>query len=201
MEELNHMISGAFANYLIGDCIRKEENIRKIKIQFAFESIINDLEKFLILFIIFSLSGFFHQFLLCFVAILLTRPSIGGVHMKTYTGCLVFTYFYFLTSIIGSECFNIYPYCYILSISLIVSVIIFAPIKPINRPQYNIRQKRKFKIHGCIGILMICALYYCFRTFSECMIWILLLEQIELIMVLIIRKKTGRGCTDGENKG
>lgn len=183
MEELNHYISGKIADRLLKKEL-KTESLRKIKIQFSIESILNDCEKFFILYVIFLFADYIKEFLLCGIAIILTRPSLGGLHMKTYQGCLMFTFCYYLISIIGGSCFSFSKNETIIIISVnCILMVIFAPIKSPQYPEYSYKQKVKFKIEGIGGLIIIAILHMLLNEEMDYLIWILLLQQLEIAVV------------------
>lgn len=200
MEELNHYISGKIADKLLMKELKTEE-LRKIKIQFSIESLLNDCEKFIILFAIFLTAGYIKEFLLCCIAIILTRPSLGGLHMKTYQGCLMFTFCYYLISIIGGRCFSFSKRETIIIILVnCIMMVYFAPIKSPQHPEYSYKQKVKFKIEGIGGLIIIAILHMLLNEEMDYLIWILLLQQLETVAVAY-KKFTGeKENTDERNK-
>ena len=85
---INHRIGEHVTRYLVGRDYDVAD-VQCAKVCYAVESIVGDLQKDLVLFVIFSVSGFFREFLFCFVTVNLVRRFLGGIHMKTNIGCTV----------------------------------------------------------------------------------------------------------------
>ena len=83
---INHRIGEHVTRYLVGRDYDVAD-MQCAKVCYAVESIVGDLQKDLVLFVIFSVSGFFREFLFCFVTVNLVRRFLGGIHMKTNIGC------------------------------------------------------------------------------------------------------------------
>ena len=73
--------------------------IDSIKLKYSLEIIISDLSKFAFLFTIFTILGEGTNFFYSALALLTIRLFTGGLHFKTYFGCMVFSIFFFYVSI------------------------------------------------------------------------------------------------------
>ncbi len=100
----------------------------------------------MLLLAVYTLMGRLKRFLLCGAAILSIRIFLGGVHMKTYTGCLLFSWCYFFIAIYiaplidGNLC--VYAACLILCV---LNILLFAPIPSANRIMPSGISKRQKK--------------------------------------------------------
>ena len=100
-----------------------------LKIHYTLEAILGDLTKFIIIFLIFLLLKELPIFLLSFIILNSTRPLSGGVHCKTYYGCLICSILYFIIILLFAKftpILNINFYMVFFLISFFTTLI-FAP--------------------------------------------------------------------------
>lgn len=161
-----------------------------IKLKYSLEIIYNDLSKFLILLIIFSILGKTVDFIFSSLILLMIRPFTGGLHFTTYKGCIIFSGIFFYLSILLKN--NISLNSTIVIISLIFSllvIILFAPITHKSRPKYSKEKKRQFKLISIIFILFHFALYYLINKnpYFINSIWVLTLQSFQILIAKGVR--------------
>ncbi len=86
--------------------LNKKKNfgyIERAKIKYAFEVISYDLLKFIILISLFLLVGRVGAFFVIYLTLMTTRVQIGGMHMKTFVTCFLYTTFFFIMVIIVAD--------------------------------------------------------------------------------------------------
>ena len=105
---INHRIGEHVTRYLVGRDYDVAD-MQCAKVCYAVESIVGDLQKDLVLFVIFAVSGFFREFLFCFVTVNLVRRFLGGIHMKTNIGCTVASVSVYVIAVAGGV-HVIFPY-------------------------------------------------------------------------------------------
>lgn len=101
--------------------------------------------KDLVLFVIFAVSGFFREFLFCFVTVNLVRRFLGGIHMKTNIGCTVASVSVYVIAVAGGV-HVIFPYPVVAGLLLFMMYLMatIAPLPSPNRPVYKGERKRRF---------------------------------------------------------
>ena len=67
-------------------------------IRYSLLSIMLELEKWIVLICLFSILGMEYDFLIFAICLLCVRIYHGGLHMKTYTGCLIYSILYFFVA-------------------------------------------------------------------------------------------------------
>ena len=182
---INHKIGTCITEYLVG----QEYDVADIhcaKICYAVESLVGDLQKNLLLFFVFAISGFFREFLFCFLTVNLVRRFLGGIHMKTNIGCTVVSISVYVLAVVGG---TLAPVSQIVTAGLILVVaylmIKIAPLPSPNRPVYKGERKRKIQIRGLLGLA---ALSICITIFPACAAfvgWTLVLQIVEAGVVLL----------------
>lgn len=109
-----------------------------IKLKYSLGVVIGELSKFSILLILFLVLDKATDFIYCFSVLLVTRTFTGGLHFKTYSGCLTFSGIFFYVTVFLKS--NIELDIGIISILFIFSLLItliFAPIYGNSRPNYS----------------------------------------------------------------
>ena len=70
------------------------------RMRYALKVMLNEIEKIILLGIIFALLGEYKVFLLSLCVILSIRFTMGGMHRRTFWGCFFFSFGFFLSVII-----------------------------------------------------------------------------------------------------
>lgn len=132
-------------------------DIQLEEITYSIKVISGDISKFIILITLFSLLHYQFEFLYAFITTALLRIYIGGKHLKTYHGCLLFSSIYFSILIILSK-FLAFEYKQHILLISIVSIIILLLIAPqISRKSG--RKCKKNRYHIKLIILVLVTLY------------------------------------------
>ena len=142
---INHRIGEHVTRYLVGRDYDVAD-VQCAKVCYAVESIVGDLQKDLVLFVIFSVSGFFREFLFCFVTVNLVRRFLGGIHMKTNIGCTVASVSVYVIAVAGGV-HVIFPYPVVAGLLLFTMYLMatIAPLPSPNRPVYKGERKKKIQ--------------------------------------------------------
>lgn len=185
---MNERLSIAMTERLTG--IRYSAScVRSAKIKYSIHSILDDAEKFIVLLAFFSLAGHVGEMLVCMFAILLTRSFIGGVHMRTWQGCMLMTTAVYVTSIMGGT--HIYMDVHIaigLSAVCMALAVWVAPLPSPQRPCCSAKRRRRMRVSSAVGICVTIALYFMLaESYSNCIAWVWLLQIIEVVCVVIVR--------------
>lgn len=155
------------------------------KLRYSLEFIYNDLSKTLLLFLFFTILDFTLDFIYLSIIIFTIRIFTGGLHFKTYSGCLLFSLLFFVSAIYLKSNFIltdvIIVFMYIFSL---VTFIGLAPISSKTRPKYSKSKRRKFKI---LSILVI-TIYFVLNLYSNTDpyliygIWAMALQSLQIII-------------------
>ncbi len=112
--------------------LNKDDYFTEVQIeQIKYSSLViwGDTSKFLILLILFSLLGFWQEYLYAFFTTTLLRIHIGGKHYDTYLSCLLFSTGYFSLLIYLTLVFpqQYYSYLLLLAIAIAIVLLLIAP--------------------------------------------------------------------------
>lgn len=133
---------------------------QKAKVTYAIEIMIAELSKLAVLVILFTVTGNAIKFMILFALLLFTRSFMGGLHAKTYLGCLGMSLLFFcagiwiipyiqISRVISGIVFAVYLIC----------VIIIAPVQSPNRPKRTARwrllQKTAAIVFSAISYIII----------------------------------------------
>lgn len=159
--------------------------IDEIKLKYSLEIILTDLSKFIILLLFFSLIGKSMFFILTFPFLSLLRILTGGLHFKTYFGCLSFSFAFFLATLFCST----YVYLDDIHIILIllfslISIYAAAPVPAKGRPKYSSKKIIKFKTLAMLLVMFSALLFYLTHKSPLLVshIWVMLFESVQLLI-------------------
>ena len=155
-----------------------------LKIQYTLESILSDLTKFIIIFLIFLFLKELPLFLLSFIILNSTRPLLGGIHCKTYYGCLICSTLYFIIILLFAKlCPNLNTNFYMVFfiLSLIIAFI-FAPCHNEKRP---VKNKATLKMLSLISLTFWIILFFNQSNLqiSNCIVISIFLEIVQVIII------------------
>lgn len=172
----------------IGNYFSLELNLSEIdekKLKYSVEIILTDLSKFILLLMFFSLIGKSTFFILTFPFLSLLRMLTGGLHFKTYFGCLGFSFAFFLAVLICSMYVNlgdIYVALVFIFSLLIISIV--APVPSKERPKHSNKKAIRFKALALLLIISGTLLFY-IRHKDPLLIsyiWVMLFQSIQLLI-------------------
>lgn len=187
MGKLN--LNQRIAERYTADCIKKGENLTELqmdKVKYAMMVILNEVEKFLMLTVMFAILGEIKIYIISLAVVLSVRFTIGGYHRKTFWGCFFFS-LCFLSVVIMMTKFISLPDIFPIMIFLLYCVFIAlkAPILPEYRPEPDDKRKKKLKVYACIimGVWLAFCEITTDGTIRGCIEWTLLLQLSEILVV------------------
>lgn len=173
--------------YRIVNYLEKEFELSEIdraKVKYSLDVLFIDISKLLILLIIFSILGKAKELIYSVLALSTIRPFTGGLHFKTYLGCLLFTSVFFSSVIVLN---NIVPLSdlsvFFIAFSFI-TVLCVAPMTHKNRPYYSKNKNNQFKFFGLVVISIHFFSYLLAKEnpYLNISIWVIMLQSIQLLI-------------------
>lgn len=168
----------------------KEYNIKIIK--FYIKGLINDLSKIFIYFLIFYIFNLTFEYFVSLCFLILFRLSSGGIHMKNYLSCFIFSLIILSSNILLGKYFFI-SQNYITYIVFILSIIDYklSPIQASTRPTPNdtIVSQAKFQVY--IGILLFILILYSnpHNIYINIGLWTFIIHNIQLISAYFMERR------------
>lgn len=157
--------------------------IEKAKLKYSIDVLFADITKILILLVISAFLGKTKEYAFSVLVLSTIRPYTGGLHFKTYTGCLSFTGLFFTATIILNSRVslnNLAPYFFVFSF---ITIFLLAPIISKNRPSYSNKKKLQFKILSLVIVSIHYIAYIMVNNhYLSLSVWIILLQSIQLIL-------------------
>lgn len=167
IEKFIHNITIACVDKMQGD--EKYSELKYAKIAFSVEMLISEGSKILIVLMIFAIWGKLYEYVFCFGVLLVTRCFTGGIHAKTYLGCLIMSIVFFGLGVIVKENIqiNIFVATVMLMIYMLVMLII-APIQSKNRIRFSRRKRYIQKTIAVISAVVIFVIvkYVCIQDIT-----------------------------------
>jgi len=157
------------------------------KIQYALTAIFNDLSKFIVLLILFSLIGKERYFIFSSIILLSIRGFSGGVHFDTTIKCFAFTALIFIiTSIIAPFYFRtFYVVYYIVAALSLLIITIKSPSPSVNRPIRSEKRRQRLKVLATLfTAAWVVVLFYCVKDVElfNCGLSAIVLQAIQLLI-------------------
>jgi accessory gene regulator protein AgrB len=140
--------------------------IQMEQIKYSALVILGDASKFLILFVAFSLLGYWQEYVYAFVTTTFLRIHIGGKHYNTYLGCLLFSTGYFSLLVFLTVLLPRHYYIYLLIVTIPIALVLI-----LTSPRVSIKSGRNVK-----------------KNLSEIKRNILVLIVVYLLLFIIIRE-------------
>jgi len=152
MEKINSSISQIIFDWLLKD--KTFTSLRKDKITFSIRLILNDFEKIILLGIIFAVFGKIVPYIICTIFVGILRIYCGGIHLKTFWSCFLFSLCYFAMIIVCSGQLIISGWqSYFIYILDFILTAVFAPLPTRERFLYSEKQKCRVKIYSIVIFL------------------------------------------------
>ena len=169
--------------------LTKLENAR---IHYLFLCLFSEGSKFLIMYIIFHALHMTGEYLITLIVLLSVRNFSGGIHLKHYTSCLIFTFTFILGIILVSRVLVLNPVIESLILLAAASLLfITGPVTSTNRPDLSLEQNKAFRRTGAVIILIYSVLLLCMRTLTchDLIFWVIVFQILQLIAAKMIKER------------
>lgn len=161
-------------------------------LKFTFLCLVTDGSKFLIMYIIFRMLSLTTEYLIVLAVLLSIRNFTGGIHLKHYISCLIFTISFVSGAIFLSSSLNISEEIQNITLLLTIPVIyLVGPVLSAGRPELDKTQIAHTKrITGSI-LLVYSLIFICMGTFPyrNLIYWVIIFQIVQLIAAKIIRSQ------------
>lgn len=157
-----------------------------VKLHYMIDIIINEILKMAILFIPFCLFDEVWSYVYCLTALFIIRPMTGGLHTKTFWGCLMFSGCFLA---LGMLLIKFVPLqqpvlTFICFFDLLV-LGCFAPIVPKQRPRYSEKKMFRSKLLSIVVAVLHFGLYVISSSpYFSYAVWIITLQCLQLLIAM-----------------
>lgn len=166
--------------------------LEKARIHYLFLCLFSEGSKFLIMYIIFHALHMTGEYLITLIVLLSVRNFSGGIHLKHYTSCLIFTFTFILGIILVSRVLVLNPVIESLILLAAASLLfITGPVTSTNRPDLSLEQNKAFRRTGAVIILIYSVLFLCMRTLTchDLIFWVIVFQILQLIAAKMIKER------------
>jgi len=174
-----------------------DDHLTIIKSQYALEIIKNEAIKTAILIVVFFIIGYIQEFILSVIILFPLRFASGGMHLKTNIGCLIFSFAFFILSILILPLIEI-PIMVLFSFlsASMITIIILSPVvsykRPIKAEGRRASLKRSVIIILSMDSVIVFILWFSeIHTYFVIGVWVVTLQAIQLLAAWIYRKEKG----------
>lgn len=175
---------------LLNPFSRLDKYEREIAI-FYLKGLFYDLSKIIIFYIFFSLFKVTNYFWYALLFLILFRSSSGGIHCKSYLGCLAVSLLVLSFSIIlGSNYFIPKIPTNLITLLLGIVTIYFTPVISSSRPKPSATLIRQAKIRSLFCLVILLSLIYFAhnKIFTNIGFWSFVIHSFQLSLAHILRR-------------
>lgn len=183
---MTHNLSGKITMFISNNSnIRNADDLEKIN--YALETILNEILKGIILIILFIILGKLNYFLFSLLILISIRTFSGGFHSKTFLGCLLLTTLYFIiTSFVALVLPRLdQSIYYLLSLINILIIIKRAPYPNPFRPIKNTKRRQRLRLLAIFFIILwtLILLFFIDSTaYLNCGVLTIFFQTIQLLI-------------------
>ncbi len=180
-----------------------KNSITGMKIGFYIETVLSEIEKMLIILLVFSVLGYFKNVAIVLLIIMVIRPYIGGTHEDTFTGCLAKTAFICTIPIcLEGLLLDGYKIHIVVTLMLLCIIWTIGPVTSKHRPKYEGEALRRIRIKATTMVFIISICYIKLDVvYRNEMTVLLLLLEFDVILArlyqVIEKKKGGKSENEG----
>lgn len=161
-------------------------------IKFHLTGIFYDLSKMLIFIIYFYATGKFIEFIFAAVPLIMLRTKTGGLHLKKYWSCFLFSLVYFYTVInILPALITVHPLV-VYPVLLICAVMdyMIGPIISSKRPALAENVIKKAKIQSFQVVFIVAVLFFLFPNVPYLIVsfWTVVLHVVQLAIAKLLKE-------------
>lgn len=161
------------------------------RLRYLYLCLLHEVSKFILLYVIFFLLHMEHEYLSAIAVLLSIRNFSGGIHLNTYWGCFLFTFFFLFGAIAVSRMIVFAPAVQNLLLLTGALILFFTgPVTSDNRPKLTRRQNRIYKSIGSAVTFLYFLLFLCEETFTfrNLFFWVIVFQILQLIAAKIHKK-------------
>ena len=161
--------------------------------RYSLQSILWEIEKVIIIFLVFFLFGYQNYFLLTLIVLMSIRVLAGGYHSKTSLSCLLITFLGFFLAII------ILPWIplnnlaiMVLSIFSLIVTLLAAPIRSIEKDAIQSKDRdsqKKITAFIITSIWLILIFFNKTNIYAFSALWIIVLQNAQLLFEYLRRRE------------
>ena len=197
MDRQNEKLVKSMMKFLKTD---QQEEIVIQKVKYALQVIVSEVEKLIILLMIFGIVGKTLEFLTAYVAVVTIRIYVGGNHVETFLGCVLYTFIMYAFILAGADYFI--PNRYICSgVEILIMISIWNNQKslPESRILYSQNRLLEFKMKALsVLILQMIITQYLPESYRAVIMWGFIIQTIDVQTAIIQRRKRKDGCKKNE---
>lgn len=170
-------------NYFINNLNLAEDDQKKLL--YSLNVIVGDLSKLVLLYLLFLAFNCQTDYLMALAVLSIIRVYTGGLHFKTYRGCLLFSLLFFSASIYLTN-FQLLPRPSMIGIGTlgIGAIILLSPVTSKNRPNYSSAKRLQFRIMGSAAAALHLIGFMATKNnpYFTIAIWVIFLQAIQLMI-------------------
>ncbi len=169
--------------YIVKDLCLSEDD--QMKLRYSLSVLIGDSSKLVLIYLFFLAFNYQIDYLMSLLVLSIIRLFTGGLHFKTYAGCLLFSLGFFSASISLTHVV-ILPDIGLMSVGLLslLAIAVFSPVTSKNRPNYSREKRLQFRLIGCAAVIFHLIGFMAIKNnpYFTIAIWVIFLQAIQLMI-------------------
>lgn len=190
MEKLNYSLAQRFSQWLLAE--KNDSELKRYKITYSVQLILNDGEKIVLIGLFFSFLGRLTPYIMCVLFLGMLRTYCGGIHLNTFWNCFFMSFTCFGAIIFLGQYLLISSWqSYVIYLIDFILLLVFAPLPSKKRFIYSEKQKYLAKFYSCIVLAIVICIGIFTKSLSNYITWIIVVQIIEIAGKLIYLKMEG----------
>lgn len=166
-------------------------DLEMAKMDYTLKVFAYELSKLVFFFVFFAVIGKFSEFAVCLIALLPFRWISGGIHLKHYWSCFIFSFCFFAVILFMGEMFTLPLYAQI-SLFVLSNLLLFfiGPVPSAKRKVMTKKQYTNKRFLSSLILLVYTILYFALQNVPHrsVVFWSIILQIIQLICAKLTRK-------------
>lgn len=161
-------------------------------LKYTFLCFLTDGSKFLIMYLLFHLLSLSTDYLISLGVLLSIRNFTGGIHLKHYSSCLLFTFSFVSSVIFLSHSIAVNENIQIMTLLMMIPIVfIVGPVTCSKRPKLSEQQSLIYKSIACCILGIYTSVFICTKTipYQNLMYWGIVFQIIQLVVAKLIKER------------
>ncbi len=155
------------------------------KLNYSLEVLLGESSKLILLFLLFFAFNAHGILLQAMLSLFMIRINTGGLHFKTYWGCLSFSAAFFTSVALLYQYVQLSPLLMmIIGVVGFAAIVFTSPVISPNRPDYTTAERRRFQIRGCTAAALHLIGFWVIKNnpYFTISVWVIFLQAIQLLL-------------------
>lgn len=154
------------------------------KLKYSLDVVLGESSKLMLLFLLFYTFNTHVPLLQAMLSLFLIRINTGGLHFKTYWGCLFFSAAFFASAVLLYAYMHLTPLLMMaIGVAGFAAIAVTAPVTSPCRPDYSKEARNRFRILGSAAVALHLIGFWATKNnpYFTISVWVIFLQAIQLL--------------------